>query len=240
MLQPPYPHGQLIQPNYQLGGNPGNMFFNRGMVANQSQLSPPSGGNITGSSAGNILPNSTQGYPNPAAPGGIIMHVPPAIASQTSPQAGLVYVPSLSMVQPSMDSPNHPTTSLPSSPVIPPAQAPPHGGPGVMKTEGTGGGGAGEISLLITPQTQSHMTTLNPLMATSALPVNISASQHQLLPGQGGQLAPGPGGGGGSGGGVGGDPSNEIEQAQALIQQHPNLPTSTVFPTDPNVTDITS
>lgn len=191
MLHPNYQHGQFLQHNLQLGGNsPTNAFYNV-LPVNPSQLSPPSAG------SGAVTTPSNGG--SGGFQGGLLVHMPPGLA-QSNPQGGLGQglmivpppLPPISMVPPSMDSPNHPAVTLAqtSSPIL-------HtqGSVGVANTDSIRGG---EVGLYQPPQTQSLMSTLNPLMATSALPVTGPPSQHTLTPGPGG------GGGGGRGPGGGG------------------------------------
>ena len=223
MLQPPYPHGQFVQANY-------HSFYPVGAAPNQSQLSPPSGG-VSGSNTATTPTNSLGGIQG-FHPGGLMMHVPSVVA-QTNPQVrvgqGVLYVPpAMNVVQPSISSPNHPTSTHPSSPTLPP-----QGAPGGV----AGNSDGGDCGLYITPQTNSLMSTLNPLMATSTGPLGVSSSQHQLLPGQhsGGQLAlPAPGGG--EGGGAGGGLTNQFDQPHALSNVvPPNISSSSIFPLESGV-----
>ena len=178
MLHPNYQHGQFLQHNLQVGGNsPTNTYYNV-LPLNQGRLSPPS----AGSSAGNTPTNGGGG----SFLGGLLMHMPPGHMSlglaPSSPQGGLgkgviLVPPPISMVPPpSMDSPSQPAVSLPqtSSPTLH-SQCPVR----VSKTDTIGGG---EVGLYQPPQTQSLMSTLNPLMATSALPVTVSPAPHTLTP----------------------------------------------------------
>ncbi len=204
MLQPPYHHAQFIPPNFPVGNTHNSAFY---VVPNQGQLSPPSGG-VTGSSVMTTPTNTTGGihsYPG----GGMVVHMPSGHSPQG--QGGLVYM----QPPPAVESPSQPITSQPSSPILPP-QAP--------------GGGAnsegGEAGLYLVPQTQSLMSTMSPLMSTSAVPpLGASNSQHQLLPANQPSSSEGVAGGGGG----------QFEQSRVFSRPPvpPSMLAGSLFPLDP-------
>lgn len=166
------------------------------------QTSPQVGGGGGGGSgtAGNI-------------PGGQLMYV-------QSPPMGVVAPP-----PPTMGSPGHPLTTRPSSPVLSAAQSTDN------LAKSTEGGGVGtEMGVYLPPmpqqqqqqqqqQTQGVLSSLNPLLATSAVPLSVSSGAQQPL------MVPG----GGRGGATAGQYEQQQQQQQVLAPPNGMSPGS-VFP----------
>ena len=184
MLHPSYQHRPFLQHGLHLGGTSPTTAFYNVLPQNPSQLSPP---NVSSSSAVNAQVSGGEGGGgNGNFQRGLLVRMPPGLA-QTNPQSGLgqgmVVMPPIPMAPLSVHPPSHQAVPLtqPSSPVLL------HSQNSVAKTDDMGGGGGGgggvEMGHYQPPQTQSLMSTLNPLMATSAHPSSCSPGHLVHQPG---------------------------------------------------------